>query len=87
MKYGYARLPLPRPPKVKRILFQYAGYGDKTRIVSWFQGHPRGLVTCLEAKLPEAALVLRYSGIDTFGMIAALSGVGKATRSTFLYSV
>jgi hypothetical protein len=70
---------------VKRRRFEYAGDDqNKNRMVSWFQEHLRGIGTCLTAELPEAALVLLYSGIDTFGMLAALPGSGKTTRSTFV---
>ena len=70
---------------MKTRRFQYAGDDETSnRVVSWFQAHLRGVGTCVEAELPEAALVLLYSGIDTFGLLAAPSGTDKATRCTFV---
>jgi hypothetical protein len=45
--------------------------------------HLRAIETCLSAELPEASLVLIYSGFDTFGLLAAQPGVPDATGETF----
>ena len=59
--------------------FEYAG-DDGSRIVSWFKGHLRAIETCVNEDLPEASLTLIYSGIGTFGLLAALPGAVSSTR-------
>jgi hypothetical protein len=39
---------------------------------------------CLDDGLPEAALTLLYSGIDTLGLLNAPTGTTDASRSTFI---
>jgi hypothetical protein len=66
------------------VLFEYAGDGpNKNRMVSWFQIHCHAIATCLNAELPEASLILIYSGIDTFGLLAAPPGILDATGDTY----
>lgn len=43
----------------------------------------RAIGTCLNADLPEAALALIYSGIDTLGLLAAPPAVQDASGDTF----
>jgi hypothetical protein len=52
-------------------------------MVSWFQMQLRAIGTCLKADLPEAGLALIYSGIDTFGLLAASPTVLDASGDTF----
>lgn len=62
--------------------FEYAG-DDGSRIVSWFKGHLRAIETCVNEDLPEASLTLIYSGIGTFGLLAALPGIVDASGDTY----
>jgi hypothetical protein len=66
------------------MIMDYAGDNPKkNRIVSWFQMQLRAIGTCLNADLPEAALSLIYSGIDTFGLLAAPPAIEDASGDTF----
>ena len=66
------------------MILDYAGDDpNKTRMVSWFQMQLRAIGTCLKADLPEAALALIYSGIDTFGLLAAPPAIQDASGDTF----
>jgi hypothetical protein len=68
----------------ENVLFEYAGDDpNKSRVVSWFQMQLRAIGTCVDARLPEAALALVYSGIDTFGLLAAPPDVLDASNDTF----
>ena len=61
------------------MLFEYAGDDpNKNRMVSWFQIHCHAIATCLNAELPEAGLVLTYSGTGTFGLLAAPPGMRRS---------
>ena len=67
------------------MIFDYAGDDpNKNRMVSWFQTHCHAIATCLNAELPEASLVLIYSGFDTFGLLAAPPNVPYATSDTYM---
>ncbi len=76
-------------PVVKRgnekiVIIDYAGDDpNKNRMVSWFQTHCHAIATCLNAELPEASLVLIYSGFDTFGLLSAPPNVLDATGDTY----
>lgn len=61
----------------------YGGDEAGGRILSWFKLQLKAIGTCLEAGLPEAALTILYSGVDSFGLLAAPSGVLDATRTTY----
>ena len=63
--------------------FEYAGDEEGGRIPSWFKMQLKSLTTCIDAGLPEAALTLIYSGIDTFGLLNAPPGVLDATGDTY----
>jgi hypothetical protein len=66
------------------VILDYTGDDpNKNRMVSWFQMQLRAIGTCLNAELPEAALALIYSGIDTFGLLAAPPAVQDASGDTF----
>jgi hypothetical protein len=66
------------------VYFEYAGDDpNKNRMVSWFQAHCHAIANCLNAELPEASLVLIYSGFDTFGLLAAPPNVLDATGDTY----
>jgi hypothetical protein len=62
--------------------FAYTG-DDGSRIISWFEEHLRAIASCLDGGLPEAGLILIYSGIDTLGLLAAPADFNDATRDTF----
>jgi hypothetical protein len=64
------------------VHFEYGG-DDGSRIVSWFKEHLRAIATCLNEALPEASLTLIYSGIDTFGLLAAPPGLVDASGETY----
>jgi hypothetical protein len=64
------------------VRFVYTG-DDGSRIISWFREHLRAITSCLEGGLPEASLVLIYSGIDTLGLLAAAPDINDATGETF----
>jgi len=66
------------------VIFEYASDDPKkNRMVSWFQMQLRAIGTCLSTDLPEAGLTLIYSGIDTFGLLAAPPAVLDASGDTF----
>lgn len=66
------------------MTIDYAGDDPHVnQMVSWFQIQLRAITTCLKADLPEAALALIYSGIDTFGLLAANPDIQYASRDTF----
>ena len=52
-------------------------------MLSWFKLQLRAIGTLWDAELPEAALTIIYSGIDSFGVLAAPPGVFDAGRDTF----
>jgi hypothetical protein len=52
------------------VHFEYAG-DNGSRTISWFKEHLRAIATCINEGLPDASLTLIYSGIDTFGLLAA----------------
>lgn len=71
------------PGSEDTVYFEYAGDDpNKNRMVSWFQMHLRAIGVCLKSELPEAGLVLIYSGFDTFGLLAAPSNVLDASGDT-----
>lgn len=59
--------------------------GDETggRILSWFRLQLKAIGTLWDAELPEPVLTIIYSGIDSFGLLAAPSGVLDASGATF----
>ena len=65
------------------MIFDYSG-DQGSRILAWLQPHLKGIALSLENELPEQALALIYSGIDTLGLLDAPPGVIDATRSTFM---
>ena len=52
-------------------------------MLSWFKLQLKAIGTLWDAELPEAALTIIYSGIDSFGLLAAPPDVLDATRNTF----
>lgn len=50
---------------------------------SWFKLQLKAIQILWNADLPEALLTIIYSGIDSFGLLAAPSGVLDADRTTF----
>jgi hypothetical protein len=52
-------------------------------MLSWFKLQLKAIGTLWDAELPEAALTVIYSGIDSFGLLAAPPGVLDAGGDTF----
>jgi hypothetical protein len=65
------------------MIFHYSG-DQGSRILAWLQPHLKSIALSLENELPEQALALIYSGIDTLGLLDAPPSVSDATRSTFM---
>jgi hypothetical protein len=65
------------------MVFTYAG-DQGSRTLAWLGPHLKGIALSLENELPEQALNLIYSGIDTLGLLGAVDGITDATRSTFM---
>ncbi|MFZ0480499.1 MAG: hypothetical protein WAL71_15265 [Terriglobales bacterium] len=63
--------------------FYYEGDEPGGQMLSWFKLQLRAIGTLWDAELPEAALTIIYSGIDSFGVLAAPPGVFDAGRDTF----
>jgi hypothetical protein len=64
-------------------MFYYGGDELGGRILSWFQLQLKAIETLMNAGLPEAVLVVVYSGIDSFGLLAAPAGVLDTSRTTY----
>lgn len=62
--------------------FEYGG-DDGSPIVSWLRKHLRAIGLCFDSGFPEAILTLLYSGIDTFGFLAASPSETNANKQTF----
>jgi len=52
-------------------------------MLSWFKLQLKAIGTLWDAELPEAVLNIIYSGIDSFGLLAAPPGVLDASSNTF----
>jgi hypothetical protein len=65
------------------VKFYYEGDEPGGQMLSWFKLQLRAIGTLWDAELPEAALTIIYSGIDSFGVLAAPPGVFDAGRDTF----
>jgi hypothetical protein len=65
------------------MVFTYAG-DQGSRTLAWLGPHLKGIALSLENELPEQALALIYSGIDTLGLLGAAASITDATRSTFM---
>ena len=63
--------------------FYYDGDEPGGRTLSWFKLQLKAIGTLWDAELPEAALTIIYSGIDSFGLLAAPPGVLDASGETF----
>ena len=63
--------------------FDYDGDEQGGQILSWFKKQLKAIGTLWDAELPEALLIVVYSGIDTFGLLAAPPDVFDANRTTF----
>ncbi|MFZ0794810.1 MAG: hypothetical protein WAM65_13635, partial [Candidatus Korobacteraceae bacterium] len=53
-------------------------------MLSWFKLQLKAIGTLWDAELPEAMLTIIYSGIDSFGLLAAPPGVLDASGNTFM---
>lgn len=65
------------------MLFDYGGDEQGGQILSWFKLQLKAIGTLWGAELPEPVLTIIYSGIDSFGLLAAPSGVLDASGTTF----
>ena len=65
------------------MLFDYEGDEPVGPMFSWFKLQLKAIQTLWNAELPEALLTIIYSGIDSFGLLAAPSGVLDASGNTF----
>ncbi len=65
------------------MLFDYGGDEPGGQILQWFKKQLKAIGTLWDAELPEALLIVVYSGIDTFGLLDAQPTVLDADRSTF----
>ena len=58
--------------------------GPEDRVTEWINERVQAIRLCLESHLPEAAITLIYSGIDTIGLLDAPAGQLYATQESFL---
>jgi hypothetical protein len=65
------------------VKFYYEGDEPGGQMLSWFKLQLKAIGTLWDAELPEAALTIIYSGIDSFGWLAAPPDVLDASRTTF----
>jgi hypothetical protein len=65
------------------LKFHYEGDEPGGRMLSWFKLQLQAIGTLWDAELPEAALTIIYSGIDSFGLLAAPPEVLDASGTTF----
>ena len=63
--------------------FYYDGDEPGGQMLSWFKLQLQAIGTLWDAELPEAALIIIYSGIDSFGFLHASPGVLDASGNTF----
>jgi hypothetical protein len=61
----------------------YGGDEPGGQILSWFQRQLKAMGTLWDVELPEALVTIIYSGIDSFGLLAAPPGVLYASPNTF----
>jgi hypothetical protein len=64
-------------------IFYYQGDEPGGQMLSWFKLQLKAMGALWEAELPGAVLTIIYSGIDSFGLLAAPPGVLDASASTF----
>jgi hypothetical protein len=65
------------------MVFDYDGDEPGGQILSWFKKQLKAIGTLWDAELPEALLIVVYSGIDAFGLLAAPNNTLDANRNTF----
>jgi hypothetical protein len=65
------------------VKFDYDGDGPESQMFSWFKKQLKAIETLWDAGLPEASLTIIYSGIDSFGLLAAPPDVLDASGKTF----
>jgi hypothetical protein len=65
------------------VKFYYEGDESGGQILPWFKLQLKAIGTLWDAELPEPVLTIIYSGIDSFGLLAAPSGVLDASGTTF----
>jgi hypothetical protein len=58
--------------------------GPEDRVTEWINERVRAIGLCLESRLPEPAITLIYSGIDTLGLLDAPAVQIYATPESFL---
>ena len=62
----------------------YEGDESGGQILPWFKLQLKAIGTLWDAELPEHVLTIIYSGIDSFGLLAAPPGVLDASGTTFM---
>jgi hypothetical protein len=65
------------------VKFYYEGDEPGGQMLSWFKLQLKAIGTLWDAGLHEAALTIIYSGMDSFGLLAAPPGVIDASGKTF----
>jgi hypothetical protein len=65
------------------VKFYYDRNEPGGQILSWFKLQLKAIGTLWDAGPPEAALTVIYSGIDSFGLLAAPPDVLDANRTTY----
>jgi hypothetical protein len=65
------------------VKFYHGGDEPGGQTLSWFQLQLKAMGTLWDAELPEAMLTIIYSGMDSFGLLAAPPGVLDASGNTF----
>jgi hypothetical protein len=65
------------------VKFYYDGDEPGGQMLSWFKLQLKAIGALWDAELPEAMLTIMYSGIDSFGLLAAPTGVLDASGNTF----
>jgi hypothetical protein len=65
------------------MLFDYDGDEPGGQILSWFKKQLKAIGTLWDEELPLALLTTVYSGIDAFGLLAALPTILYANRTPF----
>jgi hypothetical protein len=57
--------------------------GPEDRVTEWINERVQAIRLCLESHLPEAAITLIYSGIDTIGLLDAPAASYTQRKSRF----
>ncbi len=58
--------------------------GPEDHVTEWINERVRAIRLCLESRLPEPAITLIYSGIDTIGLLDAPADQLDANKDSFI---